>query len=96
MLVLAGLAPLPDTVQDQVNATLDHGFDGIIVHVDEPGKRYQYSNTNYLFISEFIHKDIDTVVVRFANTTDFDGYNWNLSQIICNRIVKIVRRDKRP
>jgi CubicO group peptidase (beta-lactamase class C family) len=38
------------------------------------------------------HKEMDTVIVQFMNTTDFDGYNWNLSQIIYNRIVKIVKR----
>ncbi len=40
------------------------------------------------------HKDIDTIVVQFVNTTDFDGYTWNLSEIVYNRIVKILRRKK--
>ncbi len=40
------------------------------------------------------HKDMDMVVVQFMNTTNFDGYNWNLSQIVYNRIVKILRRRK--
>ncbi len=40
------------------------------------------------------HKDMDMVVVQFMNTTNFDGYNWNLSQIVYNRIVKIVRSKK--
>ena len=31
------------------------------------------------------------VVVQFMNTTDFEGYNWNLSEIIYSRIVKIIR-----
>ncbi len=37
------------------------------------------------------HKDIDTVVVQFMNTTNFDGYEWNLSEIVYSRIVKILR-----
>jgi len=37
------------------------------------------------------HKDMDTIVVQFINTTDFDGYDWNLSEIVINRIVKILR-----
>jgi CubicO group peptidase (beta-lactamase class C family) len=37
------------------------------------------------------HKDIDTVVIQFVNTTNFDGYEWNLSEIINNRIVKILK-----
>lgn len=47
----------------------------------------------YQSLAEY-HKDIDTVVVQFTNTTDFDGYNWNLSEIIINRIVKILKNDK--
>lgn len=38
------------------------------------------------------HKDIDAVVIQFTNTTNFDGYNWNLSEIGYNRVVKILRR----
>ena len=48
----------------------------------------------YQSLAEY-HKDIDTVVVQFMNTTDFNGYEWNLSEIMINRIVKIVRRKKR-
>ncbi|MDR8393981.1 beta-lactamase family protein [Aliifodinibius sp. S!AR15-10] len=40
------------------------------------------------------HKDIDTVVIQFVNTTNFDGYTWNLSEITYNRIVKILRNKK--
>jgi CubicO group peptidase (beta-lactamase class C family) len=47
----------------------------------------------YQSLAEY-HKDIDTVVIQFVNTTDFDGYEWNLSQIIYNRIVKIIRNEK--
>ena len=38
------------------------------------------------------HKDIDTVVIQFNNTTNFDGVDWNLAEIIYSRIVKIVRK----
>ena len=37
-LLLAWIRPLPDTVEEQVNAALGHGFDGIVVYVDEGGK----------------------------------------------------------
>lgn len=47
----------------------------------------------YQCLSEY-HKDIDTVVIQFMNTTDFNGYNWNLSEIVINRIVKILRHKK--
>jgi D-alanyl-D-alanine carboxypeptidase len=44
----------------------------------------------YQSLAEY-HKDIDTVVIQFINTTNFDGYDWNLSEIVINRIVKILR-----
>ncbi|WP_462317586.1 serine hydrolase domain-containing protein [Marinilabilia sp.] len=37
-LVKAWIAPLPDTVQEQVSDAIGHGFDGIIVYVDQSGK----------------------------------------------------------
>ena len=45
----------------------------------------------YQSLAEY-HKDIDTVVVQFINTTDFEGYEWNLSKITINRIVKILKQ----
>jgi CubicO group peptidase (beta-lactamase class C family) len=45
----------------------------------------------YQSLAEY-HQDIDAVVVQFINTTDFQGYEWNLSEIIYNRIVKILRK----
>ncbi|KQC33060.1 beta-lactamase [Nonlabens sp. YIK11] len=57
---------------------------------------YEYEHggliPGYQSLAEY-HKDIDTVVIQVMNTTDFEGYNWNLSQIFINRIVKIVRND---
>ncbi|GAA4883460.1 serine hydrolase domain-containing protein [Flaviramulus aquimarinus] len=47
----------------------------------------------YQSLAEY-HEDIDTVVVQFINTTDFNGYQWNLSEIVINRIVKIVKNNK--
>lgn len=41
------------------------------------------------------HKDLDAVVVQFYSTTDPKLYNWNLSQIINNRIAKILKRQKK-
>lgn len=39
------------------------------------------------------HKDIDAVFVEFYSTTDSKLYNWNLSEIINSRIVKIIRNN---
>jgi D-alanyl-D-alanine carboxypeptidase len=38
LLVKAWILPLPDTVQEQAEEAIDHGFAGIIVYVDEKGK----------------------------------------------------------
>jgi len=37
------------------------------------------------------YKDLDAVIVAFYSTTDPKLYNWNLSEIINNRIEKIIR-----
>ena len=58
---------------------------------------YVYEHTGlipgYQSIAKY-HKDIDTVVIQFVNTTDFNGYNWNTAEIVYSRIVKILRRKK--
>ncbi len=56
---------------------------------------YEYNHgglvIGYQSLAEY-HKDIDGVVVQFINTTDFNGYEWNLSEITINRIAKIIRK----
>jgi len=58
---------------------------------------YEYSHKGlipgYQSIAKY-HKDIDTVVIQFVNTTNFDGYTWNISEIMYNRIIKILRSKK--
>ena len=56
---------------------------------------YEYEHTGLLVGYQSIakyHKNIDTVVIQFNNTTNFDGYDWNLAEIIYSRILKIIRR----
>ena len=57
---------------------------------------YEYNHgglvIGYKSLAEY-HKNIDAVVVQFINTTDFEGYEWNLSEIIFNRIVKIIKKN---
>lgn len=38
ILVKAWILPLPDTIKEQANEAINHGFDGIIVYVDQIGK----------------------------------------------------------
>lgn len=57
---------------------------------------YEYNHgglvVGYQSLAEY-HKDIDAIVIQFVNTTDFNGYEWNLSEISINRIVKIIRKN---
>ena len=56
---------------------------------------YSYEHTGllpgYQSIAKY-HKDIDTVVIQFNNTTDFNGNKWNLAEILYKRVVKIIRK----
>lgn len=58
---------------------------------------YVYKHTGllpgYQSIAEY-HQDIDTVIVQFNNTANFNGYDWNLAEIIYGRIVKIVKNKR--
>lgn len=55
---------------------------------------YKYEHTGlipgYQTIAKY-DKGLDAVVIQFTNTVDFDGYNWSLSEIMCSRILKIIR-----
>lgn len=42
LLVKGWILPLPDTVQEQLDEAVDHGFDGMLVYVDQAGKSPQY------------------------------------------------------
>jgi CubicO group peptidase (beta-lactamase class C family) len=42
LLVKAWILPLPDTVQEQLDEAIGHGFDGMIVYVDQAGQPPQY------------------------------------------------------
>ncbi len=59
---------------------------------------YVYEHTGllpgYQSIAKY-HKDMDMVVIQFNNTTNFNGYDWNLAEIIYSRIVKILKNTKR-
>ena len=56
---------------------------------------YEYNHSGllpgYASIARY-HKDIDTVIIQFVNTSG--GFTWNLSEIVYNRIVKIVKNKK--
>lgn len=70
----------------------------------EPGEQeiyesiYEYEHAGwvpgYQSFAEY-NKDLDAIVVAFYSTTDPKLYNWNLSEIINNRIFKILKKEKR-
>lgn len=55
---------------------------------------YKFEHTGlipgYQSIARY-HSDLDAVVVQFTNTTDFDGYHWNVSEVIYGRLLQIMR-----
>lgn len=55
--------------------------------------KYEHSGwvPGYQSFAEY-NKDIDAVMIQFYSTTDPKLYMWNLSEIINNRIVKIIKR----
>jgi len=57
--------------------------------------KYEHSGwvPGYQSFAEY-NEDIDTVVILLSNTTDPKLYLWNVSQIVINRIVKILKNEK--
>jgi D-alanyl-D-alanine carboxypeptidase len=55
---------------------------------------YKFQHTGlipgYQTIAKY-HKDLDVVIIQFTNTVNFEGNNWKMSEIMYNRIVKILR-----
>ncbi|MCE2496921.1 MAG: beta-lactamase family protein [Flavobacteriales bacterium] len=55
---------------------------------------YAYDHTGlvpgYMSRAKY-YEDLDAVVIQFVNTTNFDGYEWNLGSLLNRRIVKILR-----
>ena len=58
---------------------------------------YVYEHTGlivgYQSIASY-HPEMDAVIVQFTNTTNFDGYEWNLSEIIHSKIVKMLKSEE--
>jgi D-alanyl-D-alanine carboxypeptidase len=42
LLVKAWILPLPDTIQEQLDEAIGHGFDGMIVYIDQADQQPQY------------------------------------------------------
>ena len=85
------------TAQD-VGTFLRALYDGTLLNDDEQAvysSIYEYEHTGWLPGYQSIaryHKDIDTVVIQFVNTTG--GNSEMISYIVYNRIVRILRRQQ--
>ena len=47
LLVKAWILPIPNTVQEQLDEAIDHGFDGVIVYIDQTGKPAQFYGSGW-------------------------------------------------
>lgn len=61
LLVKAWIVPLPDTVQEQMDEAIDHGFDGIIVYIDQTGKPPQFYASGWHERESKIHAKPDAL-----------------------------------
>lgn len=56
---------------------------------------YEYEHTGlipgYQTIAKY-HSEIDAVVIQFTNTVDFEGYNWNMSEVMYSRIINLLEK----
>ncbi|WP_109677995.1 serine hydrolase domain-containing protein [Dyadobacter jejuensis] len=56
---------------------------------------YEFGHTGlvpgYQTIAKY-DQDLDAVVIQFTNTVNFQGYNWNMSEVMYSRILKILRK----
>ena len=66
---------------------------GMLATAEDVGIFLRALNDGSLSFAKY-HKDLDAVVIEFYSTTDPKLYNWSLSEIINNRIVKILKRKK--
>lgn len=101
LLVKAWILPLPDTVQGQLDQAIDHGFDGIIVYIDQAGQPPQYlaagwhdreakipAKPNALFKIASISKLYDAVAV----TKLVNSGRLSLDQTIADYLPELVGR----
>jgi len=102
-LVPSWIAPLPDTVQEQVDDAIDYGLDGIIVYVDQAGQppafyaagwknklTQQPANPHALFKIGSIHKlYIATAIAKLVD----DG-SLSLDDMLADYFPELVGRIK--
>tara|TARA_R110002020_G_scaffold312439_4_gene527910 strand:- start:2514 stop:2756 length:243 start_codon:yes stop_codon:yes gene_type:complete len=76
-LVKAWILPLPETVQGQMDEAIDHGFEGMIVYIDQTYKSPQFDSAGW-HNRESIKVEYKVVVTRSLSLFQIYG---RLSQI---------------
>ena len=99
--IWAWLAPLPDTVQEQVDDAIDHGLDGIIVYVDESGKPPEFYSAGWKDRDNKIPADpqslfkigsIDKLYVAVAATKLINEQRLSLDDTLADHFPELVGR----
>ena len=47
LLVKAWILPMPNTLQEQLDEAVSHGFEGVLLYVDQAGEPPQYAYESY-------------------------------------------------
>lgn len=107
LLLKAWIFPLPDTIQEQTDEAIDHGFDGMIVYIDQTGKSPQFyasgwhnrdsrilANPNALFKIASISKLYDAVAVAKLVSNGRLSLEKNLAAYLPELVGKIDNAEK--
>lgn len=107
LLVKAWILPLPDTVQEQLEEGVEHGFEGMIVYVDQGGKQPEFyaagwhnrenkipANPNALFKIASISKLYDAVAVTKLVSDGRLSLDKTLAEYLPELVGKIENADK--
>lgn len=107
LLVKAWVLPVPSTVQKQVEEAVDHGFDGMIVYVDQAGKSPEFysagwhdreskipANPNALFKIASISKLFNAVVIAKLVNDERLSLDKTISEYFPELMDKIENADK--
>lgn len=107
LLLKAWIFPLPDTIQEQTDEAIDHGFDGMIVYIDQTGKPPQFyasgwhnrdsrilANPNALFKIASISKLYDAVAVAKLVSNGRLSLEKNLAAYLPELVGKIDNAEK--
>ncbi len=107
LLVKAWILPLPDTVQEQLDQAIDHGFDGMIVYVHQADQPPQYyasgwhnrdnkvpADPNALFKIASISKLYDAVAVTKLVSAGRLSLDKTIADYLPELVGKIANSDK--